>query len=383
MYTLAKIGGPDGPTVTPYMVAANEKFLDTHELTFSVDQSYAQILEVGTPILFTWFPDIEFIITSIGINNNTCDLKCLSTESILKNRPAVPDVRSLEWRDAEWPDGWYFGDELNDVARIPIRDVLDTVWDRSTKWYQESGYNTGPVDLVSQLGYDFSRGITGNLGYYPVDGSLFETIQDLIGMSTTRARLRTARRDSAEDYTIRFYTEPCRDRVRSIRIENFRSEVKNIRTNIEINDRTNLIIRSNEDVVAISELYKPARNYVTMSLVESADFDMGGLELSKSRLNDLVYEPYSTMSEGYTVEFEFHGELDLSGIHPGDTVTIDSNHPRPSWIPEELMISEIVRTFDHLGYREYPLLTTVPAVYGRDNVVTNYIKNNIREFNAN
>lgn len=383
MYTLAKIGGPGGPTVTPYMVAANEKFLDTHELTFSVDQSYAQILEVGTPILFTWFPDIEFILTSVTMNNNTCDLKALSTESVLKQRPAVPDVRSTEWREAEWPDGWEFGDKLNDAATIPIKDVLEEVWLRSTKWYQESGFNQGPVDMVSTLQHDFNSGVTGNLAYYSVDGSLFETMRELISMSTTRARLRTIRTDSADDYRIRFLTEPCRDRVRSIRIDNFRSEVKSVRTNIDITDQPSIIVRSNEDIVSVSELYSPVRNYVTMDLVESSDFDLSDFELDKTRHNQLVYSPYSDLTNGYTVEFEFHGELDLTGTKPGDTVTIDSNHPRPSWVPEELMISEIVRTYDHLGYREYPLLTTVPAVYGRDNVVTERIKGSIRNYNAN
>ena len=125
------------------------------------------------------------------------------------------------------------------------------------------------------------------------------------------------------------------------------------------------------------------RNYVTMQLVEASDDDYGEGMFQRMRNQELVYDPYSSLTQGYSVEFEFHGALDLSDISPGDTVTTDSNHPRPSWITDELMVTEIVRTKDHLGYREYPLLTSVPASEGRDNASSRSIRNSIRTYNAN
>lgn len=379
MYTIAQLGGPNGLTVVPHMVAANERYLNTHELTFSLAASYAQVLRLGLPVLFSWFPDKEFLLTGVSINESSCDVTCMSTEYILNQRPAVPDVKSTGWKSDEYPNGWEFGDELDDVATVPIVDILSEVWDRSTKWYAESAYNDG-TDLVASLTGDFSRGIVGNVNHYVADGSLFEVVQDLMSLSTQRSRLSTRRVDQFDDYSISFYTEPCADRVRSIRVNNFRSDVKNVKTSMSLNDQPSVVLRSNEDGVAKSKLYTPIRNYVTMSIAEGNDDALSQIEFEKSKLSQLVYEPYQSMASNYTIEFEFHGELDLQGVYPGDTVTTDSTHPRPSWITDELMITEIVRTHDHLGYREYPLLTTVPASYGRDNTVTNTIKSSITDY---
>jgi hypothetical protein len=99
-------------------------------------------------------------------------------------------------------------------------------------------------------------------------------------------------------------------------------------------------------------------------------------------MNDLVYTPYRNMVGGYSVEMEFHGNLDLTNIYPGDTIVVNTNHPRPSWVPEELMISEIVRTMDHTGYREYPTLVTPTASFNRDLDTTISIKNSTQIFDG-
>ena len=383
MLTTVTFGSLSGLRLKPTMVAANEKYLSPDELTFSIPEAYAGDIAIGMPVFFSWFPDIEFLITSIDIGDSTCDLRCFSTEKILDQRPAVPNIRSTGWKEAEYPDGWDFGDPEDTTDRIDIQETLDEIWEFSTTWYQSSGYNQGPIDLVSHLDCDFTRGITGSIHHYVADGTLYDCATELISMSTTRARLLSKINPVSDYYIVTFYTEPCQDRVRSFRISDFRSEVRSIKTSIDISDIPSTVIRANEDGVSQSTLYYPVRNYVTIETSESDDDSLGDMALVRSRLNQLVYEPYSNLAQAYTVEFEFHGELDLSGLKPGDTVLIDSTHPRPNWVPEELMITEIVRTFDHLGYREYPLLTTVPAVYGRDNTVTSEIKDTIRNFNAN
>ena len=383
MYTMIYLGGISGIQLEPITVAANEKFNGVHDFTMTIPEAYAPDLELGMPILLSWLPDVEFILMGMDIDNNICDLRCSSTEAILSQRPAVPDVRSTTWKDAEYPDGWVFGDEYSDVPRQPIRDVLTEVWDKSTKWYQNSGFNAGARDVTADLTADFTRGVTGNLISYNVDGSLLDVVQDLLARSTTRVRLRTTRQDTYRNYRVGFYTEPCRDRVREISMINFRTDVKSIRTSIDISDSPSVIVRSNEDVVMTSRMYHMPRNYVTMKLVEASDDDYGEGMFQQMRNQELVYEPYSSLTQGYSVEFEFHGALDLSDISPGDTVTTDSNHPRPSWITDELMVTEIVRTKDHLGYREYPLLTSVPASDGRDNAASMGIRNSIRTYNAN
>lgn len=237
--------------------------------------------------------------------------------------------------------------------------------------------------MVYDLKCDFTEGITGSIHHYIADGTLHDCVTELISMSTTRARLLSKVHKYYSFYVVNFYTEPCQDRVRTIRISDLRSDVRSIKTSIDISDIPTTVIRANEDGVSQSTLYHPVRHYVTIETAESDDDSLGDMALVRSRFNQLVYEPYSNLAQAYAVEFEFHGELDLSGLKPGDTVITDSTHPRPDWVPEELMITEIVRTFDHLGYREYPLLTTAPAVYGRDNSVTSTIKNSIRNFNAN
>ena len=145
-----------------------------------------------------------------------------------------------------------------------------------------------------------------------------------------------------------------------------------------------MVFRSDLDNVFRSRIYTPKKPYVTFKHIESTnDDDLSDLELDKTRLDDLVYEPYSSVSEGYSIEFEFHGNMDLTNIKPGDTLTVNSHHPRPSWIPEELMISEIVRTLDHTGYREYPTLVTPPASINRDLSTTNAIKSTLQVFPGN
>lgn len=383
MLTTVTFGKPNGLRLVPSMVAANERYLQPDELTFSIPESYAGDIEVGMPVFFSWFPEMEFLIQSISIGAQTCDLVCANTETILGLRPAVPDIRSNTWKEVEYPDGWEFGDSLEDVDIVPLKTIIDEVWNKSTKWYQNSGYNTGSRDLVADFIGDFTQGITGSIYHYVVDGSLYDTILDIIGLSTTRTRLVSRMVRNTGGYTVRFYTEPCRDKVRNIRITNYRSDVRGVKTSIDISSTPNTVIRANEDGVSLSSLYTPTRNYVTINHSSAKDDDMGYSELTRSFQGDLIYNPYSELSQGYSVEFEFHGELDLTGLKPGDTVVTDSTHPRPSWIPEQLMISEIVRTYDHLGYREYPLLTPVPAVYGRDNSSTIAIKQTLRNYEAN
>src|SRR5699024_3637103 len=282
-----------GVQLEPITVAANEKFNGVHDFTMTIPEAYAPDLELGMPILLSWLPDVEFILMGMDIDNNICDLRCSSTEAILSQRPAVPDVRSTTWKDAEYPDGWVFGDEYSDVPRQPIRDVLTEVWDKSTKWYQNSGFNAGARDVTADLTADFTRGVTGNLISYNVDGSLLDVVQDLLARSTTRVRLRTTRQDMYRNYRVGFYTETCSDRVREISMINFRTDVKSIRTSIDISDSPSVIVRSNEDVVMTSRMYHMPRNYVTMKLVEASDDDYGEGMFQQMRNQELVYEPYS------------------------------------------------------------------------------------------
>lgn len=369
--------------LVPLSIATGEKYLGVHDLTFTTPTSMVSVFEPGMSVLLTWFPNKEFIIVSVDSGVDQVSVRCMSTEYILSLRPAVPDIRSTSWKQVEYPDGWEFGDPETDVEDIPIVDVLREVWTKSTKWYQQSGFNTGAVDLVSELTGTFGSEVTGTLGHYVVEGSILESIQTLIGMSTSRLRLESIRTDRSNGYDIGFKTVRCNDRVMPIRINNYRSQVKSTTSNIDLSDKASIVLRADEDGVLQSKLYTPRRNYVTISSTEGSIDNMSDLAIQKDELNELVYSPYKDMSGGYALQFEFHGELDLSGVHPGDTVTTDSTHPRPSWVPEELMISEIIRTLDQSGYREYPVLTPVPAVRSRDNSATLTIKNSIRRFDVN
>lgn len=384
MYTSIILDSWDGETIRPLTVAYNERYNKVHDMNFSVPERFAPMFDLGQAVLLSWDTDKEFLVTGITVDRDTCNITTKSTEHALDNRPAVPTVMATDWEEAEYPDGWEFGDELNDIADIDILTILREVFRRSTTWYQNSHFaNPDQVDLFSLLVSGFGSEVEGKLAYYKVSGSVLDTVTDLLNLSTNRLRLTTLRTDHSSGYTITFGARKCRDRVMEILVDNYRTDVKSIRTDIDLGSTPNIILRSDRDNVLRSVLHKPKRSYVTFEAIESKrDDDLSDLELVKSRLNDLVYEPYSDMSGGYSVEFEFHGNMDLTNVRPGDTVLVNTHHPRPAWVPEELMISEIVRTLDHTGYREYPTLVTPTASFNRDLTTTTAIKNSIQVFDG-
>lgn len=384
MYTSISLDSWDGETISPLTVAYNERYNDVHDMNFSVPERFAPMFDLGQSALLSWDTNKEFLITGIAVDKDTCNITTKSTEYVLDNRPAVPTVMATDWMDAEYPDGWYYGDELNDVANLDILDILKDVFLTSTSWYQHSHFaDSSQVDLVSLLGMSFGSEVEGKLAYYKVSGSILDTVKDLLNLSSNRLRLTTTRTDHSSGYDITFGTRKCRDRIMEILVDNYRTDVKSIRTDINLGSTPHVVLRSDRDNVIRSVLYRPKRSYVTFDTVESSkDDDLSDLELNKSRLEDLVYEPYTQMSGGYYVEFEFHGNMDLTNVHPGDTVLVNTHHPRPAWVPEELMISEIVKTLDHTGYREYPTLVTPTASFNRDLTTTTAIKNSIQVFDG-
>lgn len=384
MYTSISLDSWDGETVSPLTVAYNERYNDVHDMNFSVPERFAPMFDLGQSALLSWDTNKEFLITGIAVDKDTCNITTKSTEYVLDNRPAVPTVMATDWMDAEYPDGWYYGDELNDVANLDILDILKDVFLTSTSWYQHSHFaDPSQVDLVSLLGMSFGSEVEGKLAYYKVSGSILDTVTELLNFSSSRLRLTTTRTDHSSGYDITFGARKCRDRIMEILVDNYRTDVKSIRTDIDLGSTPHVVLRSDRDNVIRSVLYRPKRSYVTFDTVESSkDDDLSDLELDKSRLEDLVYEPYNKMSGGYYVEFEFHGNMDLTNVHPGDTVLVNTHHPRPAWVPEELMISEIVKTLDHTGYREYPTLVTPTASFNRDLTTTTAIKNSIQVFDG-
>lgn len=384
MYTSISLDSWDGETVSPLTVAYNERYNDVHDMNFSVPERFAPMFDLGQSALLSWDTNKEFLITGIAVDKDTCNITTKSTEYVLDNRPAVPTVMATDWMDAEYPDGWYYGDELNDVANLDILDILKDVFLTSTSWYQHSHFaDPSQVDLVSLLGMSFGSEVEGKLAYYKVSGSILDTVTELLNFSSSRLRLTTTRTDHSSGYDITFGARKCRDRIMEILVDNYRTDVKSIRTDIDLGSTPHVVLRSDRDNVIRSVLYRPKRSYVTFDTVESSkDDDLSDLELDKSRLEDLVYEPYNKMSGGYYVEFEFHGNMDLTNVHPGDTVLVNTHHPRPAWVPEELMISEIVKTLDHTGYREYPTLVTPTASFNRDLTTTTTIKNSIQVFDG-
>lgn len=385
MYTTISLDRWDGETITPLTVAYNERFVDVHDMNFTVPERFAPMFDLGQVVLLSWDTNKEFLIKGISVDDTTCSITTRSTEQVLIDRPAVTDIMSTDWYEAEYPDGWYFGDDLNDIADLNVRDVLQEFWDITTQWYQNSQYAIpGIVDAVSLLESDFGTEVAGKLAYYLVEGSIMDNVKNLLNLSTNRLRLVTRREDRSDGHTITFGTQVCRDRVREILVDNYRTDVKSIRTSVDVSDMPDMVFRSDRDNVLRSRIHTPKKPYVTFKHIEAPnDDDLSDPELDKARLGDLVYEPYSSVSGGYSIEFEFHGNMDLTNIRPGDTLTVNSHHPRPSWIPEELMISEIVRTLDHTGYREYPTLVTPPASINRDLSTTNAIKNTLQVFPGN
>lgn len=384
MYTTIALDSWDGETIKPLTVAYNERFNGVHDMNFSLPERFASIFDIGQSVLLSWDSNKEFIVTGINVDRDTCNVTTKSTEYILKNRPAVPTVMATDWMDAEYPDGWEYGDKLNDIADIDILFILNDVFRTATTWYQNSHFaDPLQVDLVSQLGMTFGSEVSGKLAYYKVNGNILDVVTDLLNLSENRLRLTTTRTDHSKGYDISFGSSVCRDRVLEILVDNYRTDVKSIKTSIDIGNTPYAILRSDRDNVIRSIIYRPKRPYVTFDTVESTkDDELSDLELNKERMNDLIYEPYSDMSGGYSIEFEFHGNLDLTNIFPGDTVIVNTHHPRPSWVPKELMISEIVRTLDHTGYREYPTLVTPTASFNRDLTTTTVIKNGIQVFDG-
>lgn len=385
MYTTISLDQWNGESITPLTVAYNERFVDAHDMNFTVPERFAPMFDIGQVVLLSWDTNKEFLVKGIAVDDHTCSITTLSTEQVLIDRPAVPNIMSTDWHEAEYPDGWFFGDDLNDIADLNVRDVLQEFWNITTQWYQNSQYAIpGIVDAVSLLESNFGTEVSGKLAYYLVDGSIMDNVKNLLNLSTNRLRLTTSREDHSNGHTITFGTEVCRDRVVEILVDNYRTDVKTIKTNIDVSDTPDMVFRSDRDNVFRSRIHTPKKSYVTFEHIKaSGDDDLSDLELDKARLNDLVYSPYDSVSGGYTVEFEFHGNMDLTNIRPGDTLTVNSNHPRPSWIPEELMISEIVRTLDHTGFREYPTLVTPPASINRDLATTTTIKNTLQVFPGN
>lgn len=384
MYTSISLDSWDGETISPLTVVYNERFNKVHEMNFSVPERFAPMFDLGQAVLLSWETNKEFLITGISVDQDTCKITTKSTEYVLDNRPAVPTVMATDWTDVEYPDGWEYGDVLNDVANIDILTILRDVFRRSTTWYQNSHFaDPNKVDLTSLLGMSFGTAVEGKLAYYKVSGSVLDAVTDLLNLSTNRLRLTTTRTDHSSGYDITFGAVKCQDRIMDIFVDNYRTDVKSIRTDIDLGTTPHIMLRSDRDNVIRSVLYRPKRSYVTFDSVESTkDDDLSDLELEKSRLNDLIYEPYTSMSSGYSIEFEFHGNMDLTNVHPGDTILVNTHHPRPSWVPEELMISEIVRTLDHTGYREYPTLANPTASFNRDLTTTTAIKNSIQVFDG-
>lgn len=352
--------------------------------------------------------DIETEVDSQG--NEVVTVTGKTLESIFAHRPAVPKISSVFAMEADWPDGWDFGYEDEEIANLdPFQDIImQVIHHVDVLHYQreELSYLALPFQYYWFANSVDEGGVISRSkpqSYYVVDRSA--TVQDVfdellpeaeMGIATLRPR---AQGVFWETHKQAFENNPDRPglfmfyRPRALKFlptfdylkEDYTSE--SVQTT---SDYANVLFQADED--GVLSLGEP-RTYHDWQVYE--DTERTGLtsrvklrererfNLKQHELDNYGNEMAEHLFQGYTSSHTY--SIETSGKFPyspkryylggegssdfflGDIVRLNLQREKDV----NVQVKEYIRTQDADGYKEYPTFAPYTELGGRNNPVFN------------
>lgn len=325
----------------------------------------------------------EVTVDLDGTGNQYAEIRGETPLSIFEYRPAVRKIISTTSYEAEFPDGWFYGDELDNTATVsPLQIAKELVLLSDVRHYDrdELSYLSLPFTYVDNTDRPLIEGRTTYQGdrfqYYEVTGTIGSTLDELcdkgeFGMVVMRPNYQNNfyTPTSARPLGCFFY-KPIKDPV------NERNEFSYLYDDIISSSSTyrlidNVYIECREDDVAIvsnaQDSYDPGQRTAPKGLTARVSYETKDIE----GLDGYAYDNVDTDLSARAAEGEVN-LLDVSaetnGHFPYLPKTFKFNGHKPEYFLGDsvnvrskgmtlsvyLRVTSFIRTQDMNGYREYP-----------------------------
>lgn len=347
------------------------------------------ILKPGNMIISS-DSDTPMITTSVDVridDNGGVETtyKGKTLDYMFKHRPCVKEIRDKTYMDAEYKNGWEFGDkDGND--KLNWMNVWKDLFTVAT-----SNYGHAELDFLKLPYEPIIYGDQEGFIWHYQPYATFDT-----GISMWDAFKRIMENNNS---TMRFQAPPfvinewwsffpwppdhfkCfhyrgEDRSNFIIFDTFDDSLLKGQLSVNTEDVKNTIIFSNEDntwVAKSSNAYGPLAqvSYATENMAKQSDYDWN--ETVETRI---YRDPYKTLSSGFALSVEVAphaGSMKRYGT-PSDTNKFDDKTNEEYWIGDLVgvqvpyftsvlgvdriiaRVTEFTRIEDETGYREYPTL---------------------------
>lgn len=318
-----------------------------------------------------------------GNGSQYVEVRGESPLSIFDYRPAVREILSSVSYEAEYPDGWVYGDKLEntaDVVPLQVAKELVHISDVNTYGRNELSYLSLPFTYVDTTARPVTDGRSPYPGdrfqYYEVSGTIGAALDELcdkgeFGMVVMRPNpLRNWYTPTAARPLGVFFYKPIKDAY------NQRSTFSYLFDDIISSSSTyrlidNVYIESREDYVAIvsnaQESYNPSQRTQPEGLTARVVYETNDIE----GLDGYAYDSVDTELADKASSGEA-GLLDISaetnGKFPFNEKNFFFNGQRKDYylgdsvmvrtkgmaLDTYVRVTSFIRTQDMNGYREYP-----------------------------
>lgn len=312
------------------------------------------------------------------------ELKGETPLNIFDFRPAVKEILSIEAYEAEYPDGWFYGDDyshLRDVIPLEVaKDVISTV-DRKTYGQPKLSYLQLPFVYIDDTDRSLSDGLQPyegeKLAYYQPSGSVGDTLEDLcvkgeFGMVVMRPDYTEMAYEpwvGEERYLGCYFYRPAQGRYNDL-VTFKHSDDDMLGSEATYRLVENVYIESTEDYVLLTSISQDdftTGNTPPVGLTARVNYntrkvqDLTGVAYTDSYVDfaknaglnekDLLSMTLETNGRFTYSPKHFEYGVDLPGYFLGDRVSVMVKGMASSM---PMRVKNFIRTQDMNGYREYP-----------------------------
>jgi len=334
----------------------------------------------ATPMITT---SIDVRIDDNGSVETTYKGKTL--DYLFTHRPCVKEIRDKTYMDAEYKNGWEFGDKDGDerLNWMTVWKELFTVAS-SNYGHKELDFLKLPFEPIiygDQIGFIWHYQV-----YATFDGgtSMWEAFKRI--MENNNSTIRFQAPPFAVNEWWQFYPWPSdhfkcfhyrgQDRSDFIIFDTFDDSLLKGQLSVNIENVKNAVIFSNEDHTWVAKSFNAWGqyahvSYATENMAKQSDYDW-----EKTVETRIYQEPYKTLSSGFNLSVEVaptSGSMKRYGT-PSDENTFDTKKRDEYWLGDLVgvqvpyftsilgvdrilaRVTEFTRIEDETGYREYPSL---------------------------
>lgn len=324
----------------------------------------------------------NYSISSKG-GENSLTIKGNTLDSVFRHRPALPTIAASTYLNAEYPDGWEFGDK----EEVSVNNYLDPI-DIARQVLQKTiveNYGRGeelkhvklPVIIDTQI-VNNKRSIPfDKFPYFSIsrDSNVRDVLMDLMfrgnfGMTIKRPPYGPSVINESDTSSFRanFYRPMIIDR--GVLISEHVGDYYAYDSSISFSDVPNYIFHITEDYVESVRALDAEGFNARIKVAEDKIVDLPPFEFENIPKQRLIKDPVKSYENALSVSVDMEGDvigykvesyfnslgLERRPLFLGDVVGLDVPALNALYKTDQLQVQvvEYIRSVDANGYREYP-----------------------------